>query len=358
MTASTPDHSASGSPPDWEALARHVAGEGDAGERQRMQDWLDAHPEDLAVLDALDRLAEMAPAEVPTDLDVEGALRRTRAVAGLDSNAPLRLGRRSPRSAGVARAPRTRFTVGWQMAAVLALIAVSTAVWKKVSATGATGSGPAAATYTASLGAPDSVTLGDGSMAVLAPGSQLVVAGSYGTASREVRLTGQGWFRAVHDAQRPFVVLAGDAAVRDVGTEFTVHHSSASGVRVQVFEGAVLVRGAAQADSEAVLLHQGDETVVAGGLVEAPTRGTVAADAASWVSGQLRFRDVPLSEVAETVQRWFGLEIRVDEPALARTKVSIDVNRASLGGVAQELALTVGGRVDRRGDTVVVRSGR
>lgn len=65
-----------------------------------------------------------------------------------------------------------------------------------------------------------------------------------------------------------------------------------------------------------------------------------------------------MGEVVETVRRWYGIKIRVDDPALSAKKVSIDVNAGSLGSVARELALTVGGRVDKRGDTLVVRAGQ
>jgi transmembrane sensor len=239
----------------------------------------------------------------------------------------------------------------------LGVVALTTTFWRSRSEPD-TQVATSVRTYRASLGQPDSVTLADGSRAVLAPGSELTVSATYGSAGREVALTGQGWFRVVHDDARPFVVKAGDAEIRDVGTEFTVNHRAASGVLVQVHEGAVIVRGATQDASAGVLLHQGDEAVVAQGAVTSTQRGTVPADAAVWVSGLLRFRDVPLEEVAETVRRWYGIQIRVDDRALGAKKVSIDVNASSLGSVAQELALTVGGRVDKRGDTLVVRAGQ
>ncbi|MBC7894053.1 MAG: FecR domain-containing protein [Cytophagaceae bacterium] len=356
MTGPTPQRPTADAPPDWEAIARYVSGESDGAERELVRAWLVANPEDHKLVEALDRIVADVPVELPAGLDIEGALRRTKAAAG--GSPILRLEAAAPR---LSRFPAARARPQWvvrafQAAALFGVIAITATIWRYRSEPS-----PQVATvttYRASLGKPDSVTLADGSRAILAPGSELAVTATYGTAGREVALRGQGWFRVVHDDARPFVVKAGDAEIRDVGTEFSVNHRANSGVLVQVHEGAVIVRGSSQEASAGVLLHQGDEAVVAQGAVTSTQRGTVPADATAWVSGLLRFRDVPLAEVVETVRRWYGIEIRVDDPALGATKVSIDVNAGSIGGVAQELALTVGGRVDKRGDTLVVRAGQ
>lgn len=357
MTGPTSSQPSPVVPPDWEAIARYVSGESDGAERERVRAWLVANPEDHKLIEALDRIVADVPVVLPAGLDVEGALRRTKAAA-MPIRPALRIEDGVPRQPRGALAPprRSRLTLAYQVAAIVGLVALTATFWRSRS------DSPAQVadvqTYRASLGQPDSVTLTDGTRAVLAPGSELAVTGSYGSAGREVTLRGQGWFRVVHDDAKPFVVKAGGAEIRDVGTEFTVNHREASGVLVQVHEGAVIVRGVTQDASAGVLLHQGDEAVVMQGTVSSTQRGTVPADAAAWVSGLLRFRDVPLAEVAETVRRWYGIEIRVEDPALGAKKVSIDVNAGSLGSVAQELALTVGGRVDKRGDTLVVRAGQ
>lgn len=357
MTGPIPPRPAADLPPDWEAIARFVSDESDVAEREQVRTWLSANPEDQMLIEALDRIVSDVPLQLPAGLDVETALRRTKAAAG--GSPILRLEAATPRRGRFPATPaRPKWvTRAFQAAALFGVIALTATLWRMRSEP-AEQVATDVQTYRASLGKPDSVTLTDGTRAILAPGSELAVASSYGSASREVTLRGQGWFRVVHDDDMPFVVKAGDAEIRDVGTEFTVNHRASSGVLVQVHEGAVMVRGAAQEAGAGVLLNQGDEAVVAQGTVRSTQRGTVPSDAAVWVSGLLRFRDVPLEEVAETVRRWYGLEIRVDDPALGATKVSIDVNAASIAGVAQELALTVGGRVEKRGDTLVVRAGQ
>ncbi|HEY0995197.1 MAG TPA: hypothetical protein VGD77_04355, partial [Gemmatimonadaceae bacterium] len=68
-------------PPDWEALARFLAGEGDAAESRAVAAWLDAHPADAALVRSLHAVGGEAvgAAADPADVDVEGALARVKA---------------------------------------------------------------------------------------------------------------------------------------------------------------------------------------------------------------------------------------------------------------------------------------
>lgn len=350
MNGPHPDSATPAGPPDWEALARYLAGEARGEELERVRGWLAANPEDHRLAEALDRLAGEVPVEAPAGLDVEAALRKTKAAAGLAPVLSLEQGR--ARRAMAAARPWWQSPV-WQVAAVLGVVAIGATVLRR----GSAADRPQLAAETVhrtAVGQVDSVSLSDGSRVILAPGSELAVSGTYGTGPREVRLTGQAWFDVVHDDARPFVVRTQGAEVRDVGTKFTVNDREASRVLVSVHEGAVLLRASAQPAESGVLLHQGDEATVEGGAVASTSRGTLAPDAASWVTGVLHFRDVSLAEVSRALQAWYGLEVRITDPSLREAKVTIDVNAGSLGSVGQELGLAVGGAVRVSGDTVVI----
>src|SRR4051812_32181649 len=66
------NNDASNAPPDWDAIARFLAGESSAAEAAGVSAWLAAHPADR---DLVERLGEAATLPV-TDVDVESALRR------------------------------------------------------------------------------------------------------------------------------------------------------------------------------------------------------------------------------------------------------------------------------------------
>ncbi|MBK8250621.1 MAG: FecR domain-containing protein [Gemmatimonadetes bacterium] len=329
--------------PDWELAARHIAGEGDAGDRARMESFLRANPADAELLRALDTLSRKVPAALPSGLDVESALRRTRErrdEASVVSLASRRAG--SPR-------PAIRW-VGLAAAAAVALVFARN--WLVPTNTDGTVAG---SVYRGTVGQVDSVRLADGSVAMLAPGATLTIPAGFPAENRSLRLEGQGWFRATHEEEHPFTVLAGDAVVRDIGTVFSVRSGVNGEVRVAVHEGAVAVRGTGAAAE--VQLSQGDEVMVAAGAVQAASRGTVPEGDADWTSGRLHFRDVSMEEFSRTVASWTGWVVRLEDPELRVLRVTQDLTLAEARQRMEEAALVLGARVTWKGDTAVVSRG-
>jgi ferric-dicitrate binding protein FerR (iron transport regulator) len=103
--------------------------------------------------------------------------------------------------------------------------------------------------------------------------------------------------------------------------------------------------------SSEVVLAAGQEALVDGsGVVSTgPSQGTQ-----TWASGELRFRDVTMEELAETLDRWYGIQLKVDD-ALRGRRVTTGLNAGTVRGVVQELGLTMDVDVEWVGDTAIVR---
>src|SRR2546423_1009218 len=89
---------------DWEALARHLAGESSPAESERIAQWLAEHKADAELLAALDNAMEGLALHDTTDVDVEGALSRVAAQRdALEHRRDVRP-RRTPRDRRISRA--------------------------------------------------------------------------------------------------------------------------------------------------------------------------------------------------------------------------------------------------------------
>ena len=134
-------------------------------------------------------------------------------------------------------------------------------------------------------------------------------------------IEGQALFRVAKDKHRPFVVRAGDAQVRAVGTEFDVYRKQAATV-VTVVEGRVeTYEGSGSAGAEAIVLSAGEQLTVLPHIVTKPTRtDTVAATA--WLQKRLIFEETPLSEVAEEFNRYNRRPLAIDDRELQNLKIS------------------------------------
>jgi transmembrane sensor len=153
------------------------------------------------------------------------------------------------------------------------------------------------------------------------------------------------------------MVHAGAASIRDVGTAFAVHSDVGTGVRVVVTQGAVVLRRTASADS-GTLLREGDVGVLGRGDSVIARRGGATAEDLAWTRGELVFRDASMDDVKADLRRWYGIELVVADSALARQHFNNVFHNDSAEQVLRVLASTFGARIDRQGDTAVLRDAR
>jgi transmembrane sensor len=187
--------------------------------------------------------------------------------------------------------------------------------------------------FRTTLGEQRSVLLADGSRVTLNTASTIEV--NLHNGRREVRLVqGEALFEVAHDAARPFVVRAGHALLKDVGTQFNVDMHS-SDTTVTVVEGLVVVdspgaRGLAGAQMDhsgrsavvPLILGANDRVLVTPAGVGAPQRGVNVAASVAWTQRQLMFEHRPLSEVAEEFNRYNRDRIDIDSAELKRQEVT------------------------------------
>jgi transmembrane sensor len=172
---------------------------------------------------------------------------------------------------------------------------------------------------------------------------------------REVELKGEAYFDVHHDVARPFLVRAGDAAIRDLGTTFTVRATGDQGVRVAVTSGSVSLAPLTAAQN-AVVLRPGDAgTLAIDGRTLVERGGTVEPDTA-WTRGRLVFREAPVGTVRTELRRWYGIDLQIDS-SFASRHLSMTFDGESADRVLEVIALSLGAEVTRQGSTAVIKPG-
>jgi transmembrane sensor len=343
---------------DWEALARYFAGESSADELVTVRRWLAEHPGEAAALSAADAATRRRSTTAPV-VDVDAAWRRM--ATRLDAPAAaIETSIQRPRSKTYPSP-----SPGWRIPALRAAAAVlvlagSAALWRIADQTGA-GTSPAAAArvFATGAGQRDSVVLSDGTGVLLGPGSSLRHGADYGIGGRDVHLNGEALFDVPHDNARPFVVHVAGATVHDLGTTFTVRASNGTSgaTTVAVTSGAVRVARTAPAPDSGVVLREGDVAVVRPGGPIARFGREAVDDALAFTHGRLVFRDAPLSDVAVTLRRWYGVDVRIADPRLAERTLSGSYDGESLTTVLDAIELVMGAPVERTDGVVTIGRG-
>jgi transmembrane sensor len=165
--------------------------------------------------------------------------------------------------------------------------------------------------YATTLGHRETVRLADGTRMEL--NTDTKVHAEVTEKKRIVTLdSGEVYFDVVHDARRPFVVLAGNRRITDLGTKFSVYRNG-DDVQVTVTQGRVQVdilnKPAVAAPVEAtggnVVMARRDETLVVSRPLDEIRQDL------SWRRGMLIFNQETLAEAAAQFNRYNAKQILV-----------------------------------------------
>lgn len=340
--------------PDWEAIARHMAGESPLEKDGNIEHMLDEDPTTRKLLAELNQVTTNLRSEAAAGIDVDAALQKVKAQPGFSGIASIDSARRK---AFPDTSPR-RWRMPMPLLAAAALIAVGVASWQAYeNRPHQQAAAPAAVRMLATgVGVRDSIVLSDGTRVFIGPLSSVKVAADFGASSREVTVTGDAWFDVVHDAGKPFTVHAGTATITDVGTKFAVRTDAAAGVAVSVTEGAVSLRQVNSPTHQGVILKAGDKGLVRNsGAIDA-NRGAASDEDVAWLHGRLVFRDASLGEVASSMRKWYGIEMKVEDKSLANQHLTATFAGEPADRVLEVIRLALGADIERHGDTAIVRS--
>lgn len=201
--------------------------------------------------------------------------------------------------------------------------------------------------YRTAVGEQRLVVLDDGSRVRLNTDSAVRVV-FWGDTRRVHLRRGEALFDVAHDPDRPFVVAAGGAEVRALGTRFDVRRDG-DGVSVTLLDGRVRVE---DDRGEAAELSPNQQLrVTEAGLSRVRRAGP---DAVSWTSGRLVFQDMPLAAAVAEVNRYSARKIELSDAAgLGDEPVSGVFDAGDVEAFAAAVAQVYGlRRTDGRGDVI------
>ncbi|MNX43155.1 fec operon regulator FecR [compost metagenome] len=147
----------------------------------------------------------------------------------------------------------------------------------------------------------------------------------------------------VHDEQRPFSVVVGDAVLTDLGTAFDVTRLE-DGLRVAVSEGVVRV----DVGPDRVTLRPGEGLVAREGRLT--RRSVPAAEVDAWREGRLVYEDERYAVVIEDLARVIGQPVRL-APELADRRFTGSIGvQGSRDALRPRLEALLGVSITSEGD--------
>jgi len=314
-------------------LERYLAGEASARDAEIVRAWLAedaAHAQLLADL----RLIKHVANDTPPPTSVDAAWMQAVKTLGL---------RRKP------RVLRRLLMVALAAAAVLIAVIGGGRVLRRA---------PQWKEYATAPAQRMVIRLQDGTQVTIAPKSRVRYTAGFGRAHRDLYLDGEAYFQVAPDSQRPLRVHTSGSVTEDLRTAFVVTaYADQRTTEVVVTEGRVSL-SRAETTSRAVVLGLRDLGRLDASGPATVRRGVDVDRYLAWTKGVLAFDGTPLSEVMPALERWYNVEIRLSDSALAARRLTATFQNEPIDLVLKRIALTLGLLVERGdGSVFLLRKG-
>ncbi|TCC96571.1 FecR family protein [Pedobacter hiemivivus] len=183
------------------------------------------------------------------------------------------------------------------------------------------------------------LTLPDSSKVTMFPNASIELPDNFNKTDRRIKLTGKAYFQVKHDVKRPFYVHSGKLSTQVLGTSFQIS-TIKSGDRhtITLHTGKIAVNyGSAHLD---FLVPDQQMTVFETGKFTIMKIN--AAQLTSWTQEQLRYDQIPLSDICSELEDWYGLRITIRKEAVRDKKLTASFKRKPLNTVLDILSMTGG----------------
>lgn len=204
-----------------------------------------------------------------------------------------------------------------------------------------------------------SVTLPDETTIILNQNSRLAYSRQWKKADeRRVAFSGEAFFEVKPDAQKPFRIETDQSQVQVLGTSFNLRaYPDEQYTEVAVTEGRVQL--SSKQSSEAMVLTEGQVGRLDHRENSVRSIPHSAFNTQFWRTKELSFRKAPMLEIAETLERFFNVDIRFKTVAISQCPSDFNFNYTgeTLEELLEILKLSLRLHIERTGERTYLFSG-
>lgn len=330
-----------------ELLHKYLSGTCTEGEKQLVQSWINESPENRQMMREIEQIWEVSPGK---GIDVNSYQawdsfrernldKHSGPVLNLDSAR-----RSSALHKGKSRRGIYQQSIAYSVAAA-AVLFIAFLFYSNTNTAPIEDPNPELVRQeiTTEKGQRTTVRLSDGTRIHLNAESKLSVPENYMDKSRVVYLEGEAFFDVVSNEDRPFTVNTSKSVTRVLGTKFNVTaYPDEEKVHVVVAEGKVTLGLDEESQAQEVeLTREQRGTITKNGEIVASNVIDIGMYL-DWSRGRLTFRDAPLEEVEKRLERWYDIEIIVDNRISSKERLLTGTFQdVSISSVLNSIAISL-----------------
>ncbi len=229
-------------------------------------------------------------------------------------------------------------------------------------------------------GSKSRVKLPDGSVVWLNAGSKLTYNKDFGIETREVVLTGEGFFDVMKMKEKPFIIHTSSINIKVLGTVFNVKaYPEDKQTETSLIRGSIEVT-IKNRPNDKIILSPSEKLVVENiaaseqfhaakaektvspltintlvainKLKYNPVDSTVAET--QWIDNKFVFRDESFSELVVRMERWYDVEMEIDDAALQQKRFSGIFEQETIAQALEALKITVPFKYEQAGNKIII----
>ncbi len=171
------------------------------------------------------------------------------------------------------------------------------------------------------------ITLSDGTKVHLNADSKLTYPVKFTGATREVELSGEGFFEIAKDAKHPFYVNTNRIKIKQYGTAFNVYSRNDIEVKVALVHGSVSVL---TEDNKNEYKLKPSQLAKYNSLSNQVNIETIDIEPyVAWHSGKFIFNDKALLEIMQTLSLWYDVDFSFQNPNIQEYKFTGNLSRSA-----------------------------
>lgn len=207
--------------------------------------------------------------------------------------------------------------------------------------------------------------LPDGSLVWLNANSKVEYDLNFSGNTRELHLEGEAYFDVVKDNQRPFIIHTKTIDIKVLGTAFNVRsYQDENNTETALFRGSVEITLRNKPDKK-IILKPNEKIKISNKSDEGTDNNTIPAaekndlDAtfikvsalrflekdssaldALWINNKLVFDEEPLELVAKKIERWYNVNVKIENDALGKATYSAIFENENIEQVMEALRIS------------------
>lgn len=182
--------------------------------------------------------------------------------------------------------------------------------------------------------------LPDGTLVSLNTDTKIKYPKKFGQKTREVTIEGEAFFEVKPNKNKPFIIHAGKAQIKVIGTSFNVSaYPDTKSVEVIVETGKVQVLNKT-AETDELILIPGDKGTLVNSSNSLLKTTNQDPNFLAWKTRNLTFKATSLSEVIANLEKVYKVNIRIADPGLNELLLTAQFNNYSLDFILKVIEST------------------